>query len=345
MRQAVMTAPGNIEYRDVPLPEPVRGQVLIKIIRIGVCGSDMHVYHGKHPFTSYPVVQGHEVSGQIVKIGPEVSGFEDGDKVTVQPQVVCGKCYSCAHGQYHICDDLKVMGFQTTGMASGFFAVDAERLLKLPHTMSYDQGAMIEPVAVGVHALKRGGDVTGKKILVLGAGPIGNLAAQAARGMGAERVMITDISEYRLGVARECGIDYCINTASQDIGVEISARFGPDRADLILECVGANVTIEQAVTYARKGTDIIVVGVFQDKANVELGLVQDRELRLIGTLMYQKMDFERAIALVENNKVKLDPLISKHFDFMNYAEAYEYIEEQRDKTLKVIIKGIENESI
>lgn len=338
MKQAVMTAPGRIEFRDVPTPTPKDGEVLIKMMRIGVCGSDIHVYHGKHPYTSYPVVQGHEVSGEIAGLGPGVGGFKPGDKVTVQPQVVCGKCYSCTHGSYHICDELKVMGFQTTGMASEYFAVDAKKVLKLPDGMSLDKGAMVEPLAVAVHALGRAGGISGKKVLVLGAGPIGNLVAQAAKGLGADKVMITDISDYRLGVAKECGADFCVNTGSNELAPEILKNFGPDKADLILECIGINTTMDQAVSNARKGTDIIVVGVFGMKASVDLGFVQDRELRLIGTAMYQERDYIRAIELIEAGRISLEPLITDHFEFDDYLEAYRYIEEKKDKTLKVIIK-------
>lgn len=339
MQQAVMTEPGKIEFRDISVPQVKEGQVLVKIVRIGVCGSDIHVYHGKHPYTSYPVVQGHEVSGRIEKIGPGVSGLEVEDKVTIQPQVVCGECYPCTHGEYHICDNLKVMGFQTTGMASEYFLVDAEKVLKLPDNIDYDQGAMVEPLAVAVHALGRTGKgVKDRKILVLGAGPIGNLVAQAAKGMGAKSVMIIDLSDYRLNIARECGIDYCVNSSTQDIAAVVKGKFGTrNKADLILECVGINTTIDQAIEVARKGTDIIVVGVFRDKPTVDLGLVQDRELRLIGSLMYQENDYKKAIKLIEAEKINLEPLISVHFNFKDYLKAYQYIEEKRDKVMKVII--------
>lgn len=337
MLQAVMTSPGQIEFNEVAVPAIGANQVLIQIMRIGVCGSDIHVYHGKHPYTSYPVVQGHEVSGRVEKVGDRVAGLKAGDKVTIQPQVVCGKCYSCTHGRYHICDELKVMGFQTTGTASQYFAADQEKVLKLPDALSYDQGAMVEPLAVAVHALGRSDAVAGKKILVLGAGPIGNLVAQAAKGLGAAAVIVTDISAYRLAIARECGIDHCVNVNSEDLGAALGAAFGPDRADLTLECIGVNPAIDQAIRFARKGTDIIVVGVFGDKPTVDLGLVQDRELRLIGTLMYQERDYIKAIELIEAGKVRLDPLITDHFAFRDYLKAYQHIETQKDRVMKVMI--------
>lgn len=337
MLQAVMTSPGKIEFRDVPIPDVKEGEVLVKIMKIGICGSDIHVYHGKHPYTSFPVVQGHEVSGEVVKTGRGVKDLKPGDRVTIMPQVVCGKCYSCTHGRYHICDELKVMGFQTTGTASEYFAVDANKVLKFADSVSFDEGAMIEPLAVAVHALGRAGNVEGMKVLVLGAGPIGNLVAQSAKGMGADKVMITDISEYRLKLAKECGVDYCVNSKEEDLSEVIKDKFGPDKADLILECVGINATMDQAISNARKGTDIIVVGVFGEKASVDLGLVQDRELRLIGTLMYQESDYRKAMQLIEEDKVKLRPLITDHFPFKDYKRAYEYIENKKDEAMKVMI--------
>lgn len=139
MLQQVMTAPGVIEFREVEIPEITDDQVLIKIMKIGICGSDIHVYHGKHPFTSYPVTQGHEVSGMIVKLGKNVTGFTYGQKVTIQPQVFCGKCYPCRHGKYNLCEELKVMGFQTTGTASHYILLSMQpRLLlfqKICHSM------------------------------------------------------------------------------------------------------------------------------------------------------------------------------------------------------------------
>ena len=169
------------------------------------------MYHGEHPFTSYPVTQGHEVSGEVVEIGSNITDFHLGQKVTIEPQVYCSNCYPCRHGKYNLCEELKVMGFQTTGTASHFFAVDASKVTPIPEDMSFEEGAMIEPLAVAVHGVKQVGNVKGLNIVVIGAGPIGNLVAQAAKGMGAAKVMVTDVSDLRLKKARECGIDVCVN--------------------------------------------------------------------------------------------------------------------------------------
>jgi L-iditol 2-dehydrogenase len=337
MNQAVMIQPGKIEFRQIEKPGTQPDEVLIQIKRIGVCGSDIHVYHGLHPYTSYPVVQGHEVAGVIAEVGEKVENLGIGDKVVFMPQVTCGECYPCRHGMYHICDQLKVMGFQTSGAAQEFFAVKAEMVLKLPESMLLDEAAMIEPVSVAVHALGRAGSVEGKNVVVLGAGTIGNLVAQVAQASGAQCVLITDVSEYKLEKARGCGIAHVINGKQEDLGQAILKIFGPDKADLILECVGVQDTITQAVSNARKGSTIVVVGVFGKKPEVDLGLVQDRELSLVGTLMYQKKDYERAIELVAGGKLCLGPMVTHRFPFSEYLEAYEAIESSGGKYMKVMI--------
>lgn len=337
MLQQVMTAPGKIEFREIPVPEIGDNEVLIKIMKIGVCGSDIHVYHGEHPFTSYPVTQGHEVSGEVVKTGTAVSGIKPGQKVTIQPQVVCGRCYPCRHGKYNLCEELKVMGFQTTGVASHYFAVDQAKVTPLPDEMSYDEGAMIEPLAVAVHAVRRAGDVKGAKIAVLGAGPIGILVAQAAKGMGADQVMITDVSSLRLEKAKECGVDFCVNTRNQDFGEAMVHNFGPDKADVIYDCAGNNITMGQAIKYARKGSVIILVAVFAGPGQLDLAVLNDHELDLNTSMMYRNEDYLDAIRLVNEKKVVLAPLVSKHFAFGDYLKAYQYIDENRESTMKVII--------
>ncbi|MCJ7488488.1 MAG: alcohol dehydrogenase catalytic domain-containing protein [Candidatus Aminicenantes bacterium] len=175
MRQAIMTSPGEIEFRDVPVPKTGPAEVLIRVKSIGVCGSDVHVWHGRHPFTSYPVVQGHEFSGVVEAVGKRVRSIRPGLKVTATPQIVCGSCGPCRRGKYHICDVLKVQGFQAPGCAQDYFVTGAAKIVPLPASFSFEQGALVEPTAVGVHSVARAGRVAGANVAILGAGPIGNL--------------------------------------------------------------------------------------------------------------------------------------------------------------------------
>ena len=258
MLQQVMTNPGEIIFREVPVPEAKENQVLVKIMNIGVCGSDIHVYHGKHPFTKYPVTQGHEVSGEITELGKNVTEFHVGQKVTIEPQVYCGHCYPCRHGKYNLCEELKVMGFQTTGTASEYFAVDASKVTPIPEDISYEEGAMIE-------------------------------------------------------------------------------AFGADKADVIYDCAGNNITMGQAIKYARKGSTIVLVAVFAGMAEVDLAVANDHELDIKSTMMYRHDDYIDGIRLVNEGKVHLKPLISKTFAFKDYLKAYQYIDDNRETTMKVII--------
>jgi L-iditol 2-dehydrogenase len=338
MLQAIMVSPSELAFRNVDKPAAKAGEILLQTKRIGICGSDIHVYHGMHPYTKYPIVQGHEVSGIVAEVGLGVEGFAVGDAVVFMPQEVCGECYPCRHGMYHICDQLKVIGFQANGAAQEYFPIKAEMVLKLPININLDQAAMIEPLSVAVHAVNRAGNIAGKKIVVLGSGTIGLLTALAAQAMGAGQVLISDISEFKLEIARQAGIACTVNTQTEDLGAATLKNFGPDKADVIIECVGAEETIGQAVTYARKGSTIIVVGVFGRKPMVDIGLVQDRELNLLGSLMYQKRDYENAIALVAEGKLNLNPLVTRRFPFRHYKEAYEFIENAHGNSLKVIIE-------
>ena len=336
MKRATMTAPGQIEISEASTPVPGSGEVLLRIQRIGVCGSDIHVFHGKHPYTSYPVVQGHEFSALVEAVGPGVTGVDVGDKVTAMPQVVCGKCPPCLRGDEHICDVLKVQGFQAPGCAQQLWVTAADKLVKLPSSFSFEQGALVEPISVAVHAIARAGSLAGRRAVVLGAGPIGNLVAQAARASGAS-VLITDLSEHRLAIARRCGLQHTSNPAQEDLSVAVQRAFGDQGFDLAFECVGVEATLTAAVASIAKGGTLVVVGVFGDKPRIDLGLVQDRELHIVGTLMYQRPDYEQAVAWIASGDIVTEPLMSEHFPMDRYLDAYRFIDEKRDLTMKVFI--------
>lgn len=337
MIQQVMTAPGEISFREIPVPVAGPEQILVRTKRIGICGSDIHVYHGKHPYTSYPVTQGHEISGEIAAVGSAVTGFSVGQRVTIEPQVACGTCYNCRHGRYNICEQLKVMGFQTTGAASEYFSIDQKRVDLLPDNVDDDQGAMVEPAAVAVHAVRRSGPLKGQKVVVLGAGPIGNLVAQAAKAVGAAQVMITDVSDFRLAIAKDCGTEFTVNTGTVDLGAAIEEHFGADRADVIYDCAGNDITMGQAIRFARKGSTIILVAVYAGTAHVDLAMLNDHELHLNTTMMYTHADFTEAIQFIAEGTIRLHPLMSRHFAFADFLDAYRYIDSHREMTLKVLI--------
>jgi|GEM_PF-5827535 len=230
MRQAILVEPKHIVFKEVAAPkaEDLQShQVLVHIKRIGICGSEIHSYHGLHPATFYPVVQGHEYSGVVVAVGNEVTVCKPGDNITARPQLVCGKCNPCKRGQYNVCEHLRVQAFQADGCAQDYFVVDDDRVAKLPEGMSLDFGAMIEPSAVGAHASNRT-NVKGKNVVVSGAGTIGNLIAQFCIARGAKNVLITDVSDLRLAKARECGIKHTLNITKKTLKEAAQELFGEE---------------------------------------------------------------------------------------------------------------------
>lgn len=337
MRQAVMTEPGVIEFSEVDPPAPGPGQVLLRIKLIGVCGTDVHVNHGRHPFTPYPVIQGHEFSAVVEAVGDGVTGIAPGAKATAWPQETCGQCRPCRRGEYNICEELKVRGFQAPGVARDLFVTEAEKVVLLPDSFTFEQGAFIEPLAVGVHSTARAGDITDKNVVVLGAGPIGNFVAQVCGARGAGKVLITDLSDFRLDVAARCGIDAVSNAGSESLADAVTRAFGDEGFDVAFECVGVEDTLTQAIDAIDKGGRIVVLGVFGDKPRIHMSVVGEHELSLIGTLMYRREDYVQAVKWIAEGKIATEPLDSKHFPFAQYADAYAFIDARGDKSMKVFI--------
>lgn len=339
MRQAILVEPKHIEFKEVAEPKAAdltAHQVLVNIKRIGICGSEIHSYHGLHPATFYPVVQGHEYSGVVMAVGSEVTVCKPGDHITARPQLVCGKCNPCKRGQYNVCEHLRVQAFQADGAAQDFFVVDDDRVAKLPDGMSLDYGAMIEPSAVGAHASNRT-DVKGKNVVVSGAGTIGNLIAQFCIARGAKNVLITDVSDLRLAKARECGIKHTLNITKKTLKEAAKDLFGEEGYQVGFEVAGVEVSIRSLMETIEKGSDIVVVAVFAKDPALSMFYLGEHELRLIGSMMYRHEDYLTAIDYVNKGIVNLKPLVSNRFAFEEYDDAYKFIDAHRETSMKVLI--------
>ena len=339
MRQAILVEPKHIEFKEVAEPKAAdltAHQVLVHIKRIGICGSEIHSYHGLHPATFYPVVQGHEYSGVVVAVGRAVSVCKPGDHITARPQLVCGKCNPCKRGQYNVCEHLRVQAFQADGAAQDFFVVDDDRVAKLPEGMSLDYGAMIEPSAVGAHASNRT-NVKDKNVVVSGAGTIGNLIAQFCIARGAKNVLITDVSDLRLAKARECGIQHTLNITKKPLKEAAHELFGEEGYQVGFEVAGVEVSIQSLMETIEKGSDIVVVAVFAKDPALSMFYLGEHELRLIGSMMYRHEDYLTAIDYVSKGIVNLKPLVSNRFAFEEYDDAYQFIDKHRETSMKVLI--------
>ena len=338
MRQAVMISPGEIIHRTAEKPaEPGPDEVLLKIKRIGICGSDIHVYHGKHPFTSYPIVQGHEYSGEVVSTGKNVSLVSNGDKATGRPQLVCGECNPCLRGDYNVCKNLKVQGFQADGCAQDYFILPEDRLVKIPDNMSFTEGAFIEPMAVGAHSTRIASGIKGKNVVVFGAGTIGNIVAQFAKARGANKVMISDPIAFKLKTAQECGIDFTHNPNDETFEESIMRVFGNDGFQLAFEAAGAEKPILNAINYIENGSEIIILGVFDKPACIHMSYVCERELKIKGSMMYKHEDYLESVDFFSKGVINIKPLVTKEFLFEEFDAAYKHIDKNPDTSLKVII--------
>ncbi len=334
-----MISPGVIEQREIPEPGPLKeNEVLLRIKRIGVCGSDIHVFHGKHPATPYPVVQGHEYSAVVEATGAKVTKVKPGMKVTARPQIVCGECGPCKRGQYNACQKLKVQGFQAPGVAQELFVVPEERVIVFPDSMTFEQGAMIEPAAVGAHSTSRVSALEGKNVVVAGAGTIGNLVAQFAKARGAAKVLITDLSDYRLDVARQCGIEGTLNIKDTPFEEGIKAYFGNEGFQVGFEAAGVQSSLDVLMQYVEKGGEVVILGVYSQNPVINMFYLGEHELNVFGSMMYRHEDYEEAVKMIASGKVITAPLLTTSFPFDKYLEAYKFIDDQGDKSMKVMIQ-------
>ncbi|MBS3791564.1 MAG: alcohol dehydrogenase catalytic domain-containing protein [Candidatus Bipolaricaulota bacterium] len=326
MKQANLVGEKEIAFEEVEKPTPEDGEVLIEVKSCGICGSDVHSYQGEHPFVHPPIVLGHEFSGVVSETGKDVKNVNPKDKVVVEPNIVCNDCYNCNHGRYNICENLQVIGnVGYDGAFADFIAVPEEKVIKIPEDMGFEEGALVEPTAVGVHAVRISDQKLGDKVVVIGAGTIGLVTLVAAKDAGASETIITDLEDSRLERAKNLGADHAINTGELDDGLSefIQAEFGKDGADIIFDCVGFDNTLNQAIEVARKGTQIMLVGVPKGNLDVNMAFVQDRELDIQGSLMYVQRDFKTAVNMIDRGQIKTEDLITNRFDFEELEEAFE----------------------
>ena len=345
MRQAVLKEPGTVIMRDVPLPRELKpNEILLKIRRVGVCGSDVHMYYGKHPFANtYPMVQGHEYGGEVVKVGSDVTLLKPGMKATARPHLVCGKCPPCLRGQYNVCENLKVEGCAgPEGTAQEYFIIPEDRAVAIPDNVSYDQTAMIEPVAVGAHSTSRAGNLTGKNVVVTGAGTIGNLVAQFAVARGAKKVMITDLVDSKLGIAKQCGIHETANLKKESFKDAVDRAFDKEGFQVCFEAVGVQSALTELIGNVENGGTVIIIGVYVQNPVVNMGFLGEHELNVLGSMMYRHEDYLEAVDWIASGKIKTAPLITQHFPFDQYGDAYKFIETNTDKAVKVMIDVAEN---
>lgn len=338
MLVAKMPGAFQVEYLDLPVPEVEKDKVLLRNIYLGVCASDQQIYHGRHKYMKFPIVMGHEVSAEVAAVGAEVKDFKVGDRVVLQPQVVCGRCFPCSIGRFNVCESLKVIGVHVDGCACEYIQVSPWNLHKLPDGISDVDAALIEPLAVGMGSVHRAGDLKGANVAVIGAGIIGNFAAQSAKAMGAEKVLISDVIPKKLKAAKDCGIDYCVDAGKTELKDAIVKAFGNFRkADVIIDCAASRGSFYSTLDAARKSSKIIISGNYKDTMDFEVPVIQRNEVSLIGHMMYVKEDFQDSIRCLREKSIRTNGLITQHFSLKEYHKAFEYADEHPNDVIKMVI--------
>ncbi|NLK07591.1 MAG: galactitol-1-phosphate 5-dehydrogenase [Firmicutes bacterium] len=332
-----LVEPQKLVKEEAPRPRLGSGEVLIAVKTVGICGSDIHAYYGEHPYISCPIVPGHEFAGIVTEVGEGVDEAWLGKRVTALPSLVCGRCTNCRRGRFNICEHLKVIGCQSDGALAEFVKVPADKLLHLPDDMSWETGTLIEPLAVAVHAVKLAGDIVDQRIVVYGGGTIGLLVMMVAKAYGAKEVILSEPDAFRRRLGEKLGADYTIDPNKTAPNRWLQEKFGSEGIDLSFECVGIEATVKEAILSNRKGTAIVIAGVFSQPIMVDMGLIQDRELRLLGTLMYTTDDYHEALKLLHGGQINGSPLITHRLEFARAGEAFQLIEQAKGKCVKLLI--------
>ena len=306
MKSILYRGPRAITVEDRPLPRIGDGEALIRVSHVGVCGTDLNIYQGAHPRAAAPLIMGHEFAGTI-EDGP--SSLAKGTPVTVYPLLSCGRCTPCRTGRPHVCEQLRLIGIDCDGGMAEYVKAPVDKIVALPANLAPRDGAFVEPLAVGVHAVRRSGYKPGDRVVVFGAGPIGFCVAFCLRYFGASEVILIEANPYRLEVARALGFT-TIDATSDDIAGKVREHTNGEGADLAFDCAAHPSVQSHVLNILRVQGTAVVVGSYKAPPPVDLLKVEFRELTLIGIRVYEPRDYEIAIKILESGSVDLEPLLS-----------------------------------
>lgn len=338
-RRVVVAATDVVELSVQPIPSLLPGEALVKMSVSGVCGSDKAGVHGEHAFMKPPYYPGHEVVGTVVALSDGVEGIAVGDRVTVEPTLVCGHCKPCLHQAENLCENLEFFGcgYREGGMAD-VFSVPARRLHKVPAGFSDYQAALIEPLATPVHAVRLAGDLTGRTVAILGAGTIGLLTLRAARRAGAARILSTDTLATKRQMALDLGADAVVDAATDTLAEVVRGELG-ESVDVVFDCVANQATTDEAVKMAIKGGTVVVLGGARRRVSIDLPVLQEYQIRLQGAATYRWEDFDDAIAMIADGAVDANRFITATFPLTQAAQAFAAINSGNE--VKILVVGEE----
>ena len=324
----------TVEDRVVPAPGP--GEASIRVAYCGICGTDMHVYHGNMDArVGFERVIGHEMSGTVDSVGEGVSNVRAGQKVVVRPLDHCGDCPACNAGHQHVCHKLKFLGLDTDGAMQEIWTVPAHTLHVLPDDIAMDHAALIEPVAVACHDVRLSGLKAGEDVVVIGGGPIGILVAMVARDAGG-KVVLSEVNPNRLAIAEKLGFE-TVNPAEVDLVAEINTRTNEKGADVVFEVSGTQPGVDAMTAVAATRARIVMVAIHAQKPAIDLFQFFWRELQLIGARVYEPEDYEKAIKMITSGGVDAETVITDVAPLSDIQSAFESLD-RSPTALKSLIK-------
>jgi L-iditol 2-dehydrogenase len=313
MEAAILKRPFEIKIEEMEIPVPGPDELLIQVKASAICGSDIKGYEGKHPLIQPPIVLGHEFSGIIVEKGSQVNDFKVGDRVVVEPSSVCGHCFFCHRKEYNLCEHLKQLGHQLPGSFAEYAISKAEFTYHLPDGITFERGALVQPLAISIHGIDRTAMIKGQSVVILGMGGIGLLLLQVALERGAT-VFVTDVIDFKLEKAKALGAQRVAMGTDPRVIEEVREWAAGVGVDIVIESAGSSETIRQAFSMVRKGGTILFLGITgHGTEEVNLDRVVNDELNLLGTVRYAMGDFPKAIEMIQQGIIDLETLIHKRF--------------------------------
>ncbi|MBU3055207.1 MAG: 2,3-butanediol dehydrogenase [Pseudomonas indica] len=349
MRAAVWHGRNDIRVENVPLPgDPPPGWVQIRVHWCGICGSDLHEYlagpvfipvEAPHPLTGIKgqCILGHEFCGEIARLGDGVQGFAVGERVAADACQHCGTCYYCTHGLYNLCENLAFTGLMNNGAFAEWVNVPANLLYTLPADFPSEAGALIEPLAVGMHAVKKAGSLLGRNVVVVGAGTIGLCTIMCAKAAGAAQVIALEMSSARKAKAKEVGASHVLDPNECDVLAEIRALTGGLGADVSFECIGNKRTAKLAIDTIRKAGTCVLVGIFEEPSEFNFFELVATEKQVIGALAYNG-EFADVIAFIADGRLDIAPLVTGRIGLEQIvSQGFEELVHNKEHNVKIIV--------
>ncbi|MDK7666287.1 zinc-binding alcohol dehydrogenase family protein [Cytobacillus oceanisediminis] len=330
--------PSAMEMEVIDIEKPVirnPDEVLVKVKRVGICGSDMHIYHGTNPLATYPRIVGHEVAGEVVEVGSNVSGMKPGDHVVVEPIRYCGECYACRKGRPNVCQSLSVFGVHEDGGLRAFFVLPENQLHVVNSSLEWDEIVLAEPYTIGAQAVWRGAVGEGDTVFIQGSGPIGICILKMAKLQGA-RVIISDLKQERLAFAKENGADEIINASEESVEDRVLELTDGEGPNVVIDAVCLPSTFELGVNLVSPAGTVVVLGFDERPSSIPQLPITKKEVTIVGSRL-QTNQFEKVVSLLNVEKLQSNGFITHHFPISEVQEAFRYVEKNPDQVRKAVI--------